>query len=152
MSLPPNQVKEAPPVLELTDAQLEILDTMSEWFIGPVDGFPTVAEADPENAVLRMALEQLSPLHAEITAAIDGASGLDVAAYLSDLEARGTPAFEILRTLLIGRYLSCRPVWKILGYSGRRPIPIRPGEAEEYLPAELLAPVRARGKIYRPTP
>lgn len=152
MSLPPNHVTEAAPALELSDEQYAILAKMADWFIGPVEGFPSTEEADPENAVLHLALEQLRPLHDELVAAINAANGVDIDHYLADLEDRGAPEFEYLRTLLVGRYLSCRPVWKVLGYTGRRPIPIRQGEADEYLSGGLLDAPIARGKIYRPTP
>jgi len=125
---------------------------MAEWFMPPAEGLPTTAEADPGERVLHLVLDQLQPVLPDITAALDAAAGLDTAAYLELLEREQPAVFDRLRVLFIGRYLTCRTVWELLGYMGRRPVPVLEGEAEKDLEGGLLDPVISRGKICRPTP
>ena len=135
-----------------TEQQLATVRAMTAWFLPPTPGFPDSTKADPDGSVLRLVADQLEPVLPQIVAALDAAHGRDVNAYLPTLEAERAEAFEWLRILIIGHYLTCRPVWDVLGYTGRRPVPIRPGEAEADLADGLLEPAIARGKIYRPTP
>jgi len=139
-------------MISLTESQLQTARAVAEWFIPSAKGFPATAEADPDERVLHLVLAQLEPVLPDITAALDAAAGHDITAYLNRLEQEQPEAFELLRVLFVGRYLTCRPVWELLGYTGRRPTPVREGEAEKDLAGGLLDPVIARGKIYRPTP
>ncbi|MDJ0459844.1 hypothetical protein PUN71_021785 [Arthrobacter sp. NQ7] len=136
----------------LTPERTETARKIAEWFVPQVDGYPTTAEADPDNSVLNLVLDQLQSHWTVIGEALDAAQDADVPEYLERLAAEEPATYGILRTVFVGRYLTCRPVWEVLGYTGRRPVPILPGEAEKFLEGGLLEPVRSRGKIYRPTP
>lgn len=141
----------------LTSAELATAREMADWFMPATPGFPSSREADPDESVLHLVLEQLRPVRAQLAAAFDAAA-LDAAAadgvdgYLSRLREQDSETYELLRVLFVGRYLTCRPVWRLLGYDGRRPHPIKPGEAERDLDDDILGPTVALGKIYRPTP
>lgn len=153
MNMPPNFIAAddiAGPLL--TEQQVATLDLVSEWFIAPSDGYPSVTEADPDGEVLRTVLTALRPILSQISAALDAASGQDLDTYLPQLDDAGSPDFEVLMLVSRARYLSARPVWKVLGYTGRRPSPIEPGEADHYLRDGLLDPAIRRGKVYRATP
>lgn len=136
----------------LTAAQLSAALEMAEWFMPPTPGFPTNADADPDMSVLRLVLDQFRPSMPQITAALDQAAQEETDTYLRRIRDGDTLTYELLRVLFIGRYLSCRPVWAVLGYTGRRRLPIQPGDAERDLQDGILDPVVARGKIFRPTP
>ena len=142
-------------ITALTSAELAAARQMADFFMPATPGFPSSSEADPDESVLRLVLEQLRPVLPEIAAAldaapIDGGDGVD--GYLRRLRDQDAETYELLRVLFVGRYLTCRPVWRILGYNGRRPHPIQPGEVEHDLEGDILLPVQVAGKIYRPTP
>ncbi|NUH40166.1 hypothetical protein HUF15_25975 [Streptomyces samsunensis] len=136
----------------LSPAQLRTARRMADWFMPEVPGFPTNAEADPDESVLRLVLDELHPHTGSIFSSLDAVVDGDIGDYLAHLGTDAPERYELLRILFIGRYLACRPVWSVLGYTGRRPLPIQPGEAEAHLRDDLLGPVRSRGKVYRPTP
>ncbi|MUL81861.1 MULTISPECIES: hypothetical protein [unclassified Mycolicibacterium] len=134
----------------LSDAEHRALLSAAGWFLPPSDKYPTFAVADPDNAVLALVLEQLEPLEDEIRAVLAGVPDEGVEGNMTALEESSPEQFEILRTLCLGWYFTCRPVWNVLGYTGRRPVPIGAGEAEQYLSGGILDAVIQRGKIYRP--
>ena len=136
----------------LTSADLATAREMADWFMPATPGFPSSSEADPDESVLRLVLEQFRPVWPEISAALGAASVQGVDRYLRRLAEQDDETFELLRVVFVGRYLACRPVWRVLGYTGRRPHPIQPGEAERDLADDILGPVIAAGKIYRATP
>ncbi len=135
---------------DLDARQRQTLRAMQDWFVTPVVGYPTTAQADPDEAVLDMVLEQLRPCLDDLRRVLDDA-GDDVAGYLAALPGADREAFELARLVCLARYLSCRPVWDVLGYARRKPAPIEVGEADVFLTGLLDAP-RRRGKVYRPTP
>ncbi|MBO0824264.1 MAG: hypothetical protein J2P27_10470, partial [Actinobacteria bacterium] len=139
-------------MISLTQSQLITARAMAQWFTPPAPGFPSAAEADPDEHVLGLVLDQLEPVLPGIVDALDAAAGQDITAYLEQMEREQPERFALLRVLFVGRYLTCRPVWELLGYPGRLPAPVRAGEAEQDLAGGLLNPVISRGKIYRPTP
>ena len=136
----------------LSAHQLETLHVMAEWFMPAVNGYPTNAEADPDGSSLLLALDQLRPMLPAILRAADDAGREEVDTYLNRIDATQADTYELLRTLFVGRYLMCRPVWDKLGYTGKKPLPIGQIEFDNDFSDGILEPVIARGKIYRPTP
>lgn len=134
----------------LSDNEHRALRAAAHWFLPPDESYPSFAEADPDSQVLPLVLDQLAPLHAEIRAALAAIPDGDIEEYMEGLVAADPGQFETLRTLCLGWYFTCRPVWNLLGYTGRRPVPITEGEAEHHLRDGILDPVIERGKIYRP--
>lgn len=135
----------------LSPSQHDAAAAVAAWFFPPSADYPSSDQADPDGSVLLMVLEQLRPLRAQILAAINAVRLSDVNSHMVDLEDSDADAFELLRVLFVGRYLSCKPVWEMLGYTGRKPRPILEGEADMYLRDGLVEPAIARGKVYRPT-
>lgn len=135
----------------LNDIERATLVRVADWFLPDLERYPRLADADPDGGVLELVLSQLAPLQEAIVAALADvpADGLDH--YLTALESSDAEQFVLLRTVCLGWYLTCRPVWTALGYTGRTPTPISPGDAEGFLRDDVLAPVRMRGKIFRPT-
>jgi hypothetical protein len=136
----------------LSPGQLDVLRAFAEVLTPGGDGFPTAAEADPDESVLALAIHHMGLQMAEIAEILEAATGKDPRAFLEDLAREDPHRFELVRSLLVCRYLTCRPVWKLLGYAGQRPTPPVPGEAEVYLRDGILEPVVRRGPIYIPTP
>ena len=135
--------------LEITAVESHALRAVSEWFLPSLEGYPSLNDADPEGHVLVLVLRQLTPLRDEITAAL-GAVPIDgVAEHMTDLRDCNEEQFTLLRTLCLGWYLTCRPVWTALGYTGRVPTPIASGDADHDLRDDILEPVRRRGSVFR---
>ena len=135
--------------LQLNVIELEALRRVTDWFLPALDGYPSLADADPDGRVLTMVLTQLVPLGEAITAALAAVPDDGVDAHMTELHGRDEDGFILLRTLCLGWYLTCRPVWAALGYPGRLPVPVAPGDADYDLRDGLLEPVRRRGKIFR---
>ena len=136
--------------ITLSPAERVALLAAAQWFLPPDNAYPSFAEADPDDQVLHLVLEQLAPLQDEIHAALAAVPAGDVEEYMGGLSDADAAQFETLRTLCLGWYFTCRPVWELLGYTGRRPVPITEGEADHHLRGGILDPVIERGKIYRP--
>lgn len=135
----------------LSEDQLATLHSLAAIITPATPGFPSAAEADPTGEVLEMALRELVRDLPAIAAYVDAVALLGVRGIQPDLdglEAIEPAGFALVCDLLVGRYLSCRPVWSLLGYPGRVPAPPAPGEVEFYLRDDLLQPVVDRGPIY----
>lgn len=136
----------------LAPAHRDVLRAFADVLTPGGHGFPTAVEADPDESVLALAIHHVQLQMGEIEATLEKAVGQDAAAFLGALERDEPQRFEQVRSLLVCRYLTCRPVWKLLGYAGQRPSRPVPGEAEVYLRDSILDPVVRRGPIYIPTP
>lgn len=136
----------------LTAAQLATLHDLAAVLTPAGDGIPSASEADPDGAVLRLALHHLARELPAIRTVLDRVDGREPAGFVEQLERESPGELELLVRLLVCRYLTCRPVWDLLGYDGRRPSPAEEGEAAHYLRDDILEVVRARGPRYVPTP
>lgn len=136
--------------LALTEIELATVRSVTAWFLPDLSEYPTLDDADPDGSVLALVLSHLAPLGESISAALAAVPSDDVDAHMTALQRKDDEEFTLLRTLCLGWYLTCRPVWSTLGYTGRVATPIGPGEAEHFLRDDILAPVRVRGKIFRP--
>jgi hypothetical protein len=135
--------------LQLNASELDTLRNVTGWFLPALDGYPSLADADPDERVLALVLSQMTPLSEAITAALAAVPGDAVDAHMTELGGCDEDGFILLRTLCLGWYLTCRPVWAALGYTGRAPTPISPGDADYDLRDGILDAVRERGKIFR---
>ena len=135
--------------LQLNAIERKSLRRVTDWFLPALDGYPSLAIADPDERVLALVLTQLEPLGEAITAALAAVPSDGVDAHMTELHDRDEDGFILLRTLCLGWYFTCRPVWVALGYPGRVALPIAPGDADYDLRDGILDPVRLRGKIFR---
>ena len=71
---------------------------------------------------------------------------------IEELRAADPETFEAGAWAVLAAYYLHPRVRRRMGYPGQGPSPILDGEAEEYLPLDLLERVRARGPIYVETP
>jgi hypothetical protein len=132
----------------LTPDDLDLLRAYGDVLV-PQDGeAPRFSGADPDGAVLALAIEQVGHRLAAILAALAATPGDDPGQRLAAFETAQPDTFRYLRDILVCSYLSTPRVWELVGYNGRPPRPPRPGEAEEYLAGGILDPVVARGPFY----
>jgi hypothetical protein len=134
--------------LGLTEKQLATLTWLATLITPATETFPPAEEADPDRETLSVALKHFVRSRREILQYLDLIESESRASRVESLEARDPPGFGVVCELLVGRYLSCRAVWSVLGYPGR--VPALPGkeEAEFFLRDGLLDPVIARGPIF----
>ena len=104
----------------------------------PGAGVDAVLAARPE---LRAPLEQLLERLANSTPPID----------VEQLRRDAPEDFGLLTFVVAGGYLQDRQVQSALGYAGRVAAPLDEPDAGPSFEADLLAPVRARGPVYRRT-
>ena len=102
----------------------------------PGAGVDAVLAARPE---LRAPLEQLLERLANSTPPID----------VEQLRRDAPEDFGLLTFVVAGGYLQDRQVQSALGYAGRVAAPLDEPDAGPTFEADLLAPVRARGPVYR---
>lgn len=100
------------------------------------------------DTVLRTRPDLVAPLDALLQQARD----LDPSAAISHLREQDPSAFGVLASVVAGGYLQNPRVQRLLGYPGREAAPLGDLGPTSEFEAELLAPVRARGRRYRPTP
>ncbi|WP_408899733.1 hypothetical protein ACJ5H2_22765 (plasmid) [Nocardioides sp. R1-1] len=139
---------------DLPQVQIDALEELAEIITPATPGFPSCADADPDGEVLALALREFVRDIPRITRYLSQVAQLTAPerSDLSALEALDPDGFGIVCDLLVGRYLTCRPVWKLLGYPGRVPAQPAPDEAEFFLRDDLLLPVVERGPIYTVPP
>jgi hypothetical protein len=136
----------------LTHSHVSTLHILAEMITPATDGFPSAREADPDDAVLALALKELRRDLPRLQKYLDTVGPTIVSTDIRSLETVDPEGFRIACELLIGRYLTCRPVWQLLGYPGRIAAPPKDGESMHYLRDDLLAPVIARGPFYTTPP
>jgi hypothetical protein len=68
---------------------------------------------------------------------------------LAALERDDPEALKALRLAVLGAYYLDRGVMEVLGYGGQPSRPVQDGETPDFLNSPLLAPVIARGAIWR---
>jgi hypothetical protein len=136
---------------ELSGEQRETLGQLADGLIPAAGKMPSATQAGVEGKWVDRALairpDLSAPLREVLTAA---ARSADATEGLQRLERDDPAGLALLKQVVAGAYYMAPPVRKRMGYRGQPRTPIREGEAERYLGEELLAPVRARGRCYRP--
>lgn len=119
----------------------------------PADGdMPRASDAGVPGDGVAVVLRTRPELEAPLDALLVAGRGVDPAAYVLRLREHEPEAFSMLSLVVVGGYLQDLAVQRALGYSGRVPAPLDEPDATDAFEADLLAPVRAAGARYRPTP
>ena len=141
---------EEPP---LTHDLRATLGRLADGLIPATDVMPSATGVGVERKWIDRALavrpDLEAPLHEVLTAAREAPDALEE---LRRLERDDPEGLEVVQRLVAGAYYMAPPVRKRLGYQGQTQRPIRADEADYYLNDELLAPVLAKGRCYRPAP
>ncbi len=132
--------------------QRRALGALADLLIPRTDAMPSASEVDVETKWIDRALAVRGDLTDSLTGVLDRAGTDDPARELARLERDDAETLDSVKLLVSGAYYMSPRVRKLLGYPGQTQHPILPDEAEYYLEGDLLAPVLARGTIYRPTP
>lgn len=131
-------------------ASRAVLAGLADVLIPAGDGFPSASEAGAAGEGLDLVLAARPDLAEGVERLVLAARGRDPAAVVAGLRASDPAGFAVLAEVIPGAYFMNAAVRARLGYRGQEPRPIDPAPDPE---AEaLLAPVIARGPIYRPTP
>jgi hypothetical protein len=132
----------------LDAATRERLVAVADLLVPAADGMPSASEVDVVGRWLDRVLDA-DPSLIEPVAALADCATWDA------LEARAEidPAtFELGAFAIVAAYYLHPGVRRRMGYTGQGPSPILEGEADWYLRDDILAPVRARGPVFVPTP
>jgi hypothetical protein len=133
----------------LTDGRRATFAALAEALVPGGDGMPSASDAGVPERWIDRAVESRPDLAGPLAVILDAAAGQDPSAVLARLEATEPAALETLQLLVSGAYFMSPRTRRALAYPGQKQDPVMPGEAEYYGPDELLAPVRARGSVYR---
>ncbi|HEX3779868.1 MAG TPA: hypothetical protein VHX38_09365 [Pseudonocardiaceae bacterium] len=124
------------------------LRAVADELIPAGDGMPAAGEiADRQ---LESVLTARPDLLRHLTRAHLRTAGLDGAAAFAALRELDPEAEAAIAQIVAGGYYADPKVRELLGYTGQRPIPVRPADFPEYVAEGLLDRVLARGPIYRP--
>ena len=87
-----------------------------------------------------------------LSAVIERARGTDAAEAVVDLRSKDPAGFGVFAEVVAGAYFLNPEVRKAIGYAGQQKVPIVAEEPPDYEQDGLIASVKARGPIFRPTP
>ena len=128
------------------------LGALADVLIPSAEDMPSAAEVLIERDGLAAVLEVRPDLADGLAELLAAAQGTDPAAEVARLRTEDEAGFQLLATVVGGGYFLDQGVREALGYRGQQAIPIVPTEPPDYERDGLLAAVRERGAIYRPTP
>ena len=83
---------------------------------------------------------------------LEHADAADAAGALRKIETTDPGGWGALTTVVAGAYFLNPEIAQRVGYPGRRAIPIDADAEPDWAQDGLLASVKARGPVYRPTP
>jgi len=87
-----------------------------------------------------------------LAAVLDRVIGVDPKEALDMLRAGDPAGFGVVAEVVAGGYFLNPKVRSAIHYPGQRSVPIASEQPPDYEQDGLIASVRARGPIYRPTP
>jgi hypothetical protein len=112
---------------------------------------PAASQAGVHARWLDRLLAARPELGAELQTLLTSVQGHDPSEVVRDWIDRDPVALEQLLVIVTCAYYMSPKVRSRLGYPGQKPQLPYPDEADWYLRDDLLAPVIARGPVYRPT-
>ena len=137
--------------LEVSSADRATLEGLADVLIPAGDGMPSASEAGIGRDLLDLVLVARPDLHVPLVAMLEQARDRDPGEFVAELQASDADAFGVLAQLVPGGYFMNAEVRERLGYDGQGPKPFN-ADRRDPEEAELLASVRERGPVYRPTP
>ena len=134
----------------IDSAMRATLRVLADVLSPAADDMPAPSAVEVEGELLDRALGARPDLAPPLIQILKAAAGRDPRLELQRLRAEEPAAFLALATAVAGAYYLHPRVMKLVGYPG--PAPTADEDPDEPLDESLLAPVIARGPIYRPTP
>lgn len=129
-------------LFRLDPAERATLSALADRLIPAEDGMPSASEADVPLSGVDYVLDVRPDLCEPLTALLAEAAEEDPCEFLRELDPE---ALGALGEVVAGAYFLNDKVKALIGYHGRRAVPV----GEDDVDPELLAPVIARGPIYR---
>lgn len=126
---------------------IRLLRAKAPLFIPAQPGFPTCAELDPDDELITLALRHAYHHTDSLELIVSRLAGVTNVQGLARLARIYPRQMRLVSSLIAAWYLSCRPVWAQLGYTGRVPRPAAKGEEDTWLEGDILTPVRRRGRF-----
>ncbi|MFI6322302.1 hypothetical protein ACIBG8_32530 [Nonomuraea sp. NPDC050556] len=130
-------------MFRLDPAERATLSALADLLIPAEDGMPAASAAGVPEGGVDYVLDVRPDLCGPLVTLLAEAADEDPCAFLRDLDPE---AMAALGEVVAGAYYLDDRVRVLIGYHGRRAVPV--DESEEIDP-DLLAPVLARGPIFR---
>ena len=136
----------------LEERDRAVLGAMADVLIPSGDGMPSASQAGVAGRWLDEVLRVRPDFGPPLAAVIERARGSAAAAAVADLRGKDPAGFGVFAEVVAGAYFLNPEVRKAIGYAGQQKVPIVAEEPPDYEQDGLIASVKARGPIYRPTP
>jgi hypothetical protein len=128
------------------------LAALADALIPAGDGMPSASEAGVAAEWLDAILAAEPGFGPALAAVLAEADVADPAGELRRIETTDPAGWGTLTTVVAGAYFLNPEIAARVGYPGRRAIPIDADAEPDWEQDGLLASVKARGPVYRPTP
>ncbi len=134
----------------LTDRERAVLAGLADVLIPAGGGMPAASEAGVAGAWLDAVLAARPDLVDPLRAILAAAEGAPAAEAVEQLRADG--GFGVLADIVPNAYYMNPEIRARIGYPLQQAVPIDPEADTDAEARALIASVRSRGTIYRPTP
>jgi hypothetical protein len=128
------------------------LAALADELIPAGDGMPSASQADAHGAGLDAVLAARPDLAEPLANVLASVADLEPATAVAHLRQRDPEAWGVLTTVVPAAYFLIPEVRRKIGYPGQQAIPFDTHPPEDASEEELLASVRDRPPVYRPTP
>ena len=128
------------------------LAALADALIPAGNGMPSASEAGVAGEWLDAVLTAEPGFAGPLTALLERADVANPEGELRRIESTDPGGWGTLTTVVAGAYFLNPEIAERVGYPGRRAIPIDAHAEPDWAQDGLLASVRSRGPVYRPTP
>ena len=132
-------------------ARDEVLALLADALVPGGSGLPAATAAGVPGAGVQAVLAARPELRAPLERLLERLARTDPPVDVAQLRRDAPEDFALLTFVVAGGYLQDPDVQSALGYAGRVAAPLDEPDAGPDFEADLLAPVRARGPVYRRT-
>ena len=138
--------------VSFVEAQRTTLGRLADELIPAGDGMPSASQADVAGRWLDEVIRLRPDLGPKLAGILERFTAIDADVAIASLQTSDPDGFFVLTEVVAGGYFLNPEVRRAIGYPGQQSVPIVPEDPPDYERDGLLAPVLARGPIYRPTP
>jgi hypothetical protein len=138
--------------IEFGDQERATLAVLGDVLIPGDAGMPSAAAAGVSGRWLDELLRSRPDIGPTLAALMQRLNGSEPQRAVSGLRADEPASFDLLTEAVVGAYFLNADVRRLAGYPGQLARPIEPEDPPDYEQDGLIASVKGRGPIYRPTP
>lgn len=128
------------------------LAALADALIPAGEGMPSASEASVAGEWLDAIVAAEPSFGPALAAVLEAADVADPAGELRRIETTDPAGWGTLTTVVAGAYFLNPEIAEMVGYPGRRAIPVDAESEPDWLQDGLLDSVKSRGPIFRPTP